>query len=112
LPVLPIPPELGVLIDAPGAEVRATLRTGIADGSLGTAHRNVMINLLARVRPDGLGEIASELSAIEPVSGPHELAAGLADLARTRASMLVELTAPVAQNDVDDDGAGRTTDDR
>ena len=112
LPVLPIPPELGILIDAPGADVGATLRAGMADGSLGTSHRLVLANLIARVRPDALVEIASELSAIEPVSGPHELAAGLADLARTRWSMLAELTPRAAAHDVEADSAGRTVDDR
>jgi len=64
-------------------------------GVLGTAHRNVIVNMLARIAPDGLGAIAGELEQVSPAAAAHGLAASLADLARTRRAMLDELTVSV-----------------
>ncbi len=91
LPDLPIPPDLARLIGSPGAESGRVLAGAIEDGSLGAAHRAVLVNLVARVRPDALGDIAEVLSAVDPLSPGHGLASVLADLATTRARMLDEL---------------------
>jgi hypothetical protein len=55
------------------------------------AHRAVLVNVLARTRADGLGEIASALEAVDGGSIGFPLASVLADLARTRQRMLDEL---------------------
>lgn len=91
LPALPIPPDLEALLTAPGTESSATLRSAIETGALVHAHRAVLINLVARMRTDALGEVAAALEGVEQSSPGFALAAVLADLAATRRSMLVEL---------------------
>ena len=76
---------------AAGGDVGDTLLAGLSAGSLGPAHRVVLVNLLARARPEGLLDIAARLDRIGPSMSCHALAASLADLARTRAAMLGEL---------------------
>lgn len=93
LPDLPIPPELRELIERPGAETGRTIAEALASGALAIAHRSVLVNLLARVRPDGLTDIARALGRIDPGSPTHGFAASLADLATTRRRMLDELDA-------------------
>jgi hypothetical protein len=51
----------------------------------------VLVNLVARMRPDALGEVATALEAIDGSSLGFALASVLADLARTRQRMLDEL---------------------
>ena len=92
LPVLPIPPDLAVLLTAPGEESGRALRAGIKSGQLGPSHRAVLVNLLARVRPDALLDLAKELEAVDQTSPGYGLAIVLADLAKTRHQMLDELT--------------------
>ena len=94
LPVLPVPPDLAELAREPGERVGEVLADALATGALGTAHRNVMVNMLARVASDGLGAIAGELERVSPVAAAYGLAASLADLARTRRAMLDELAVP------------------
>ena len=91
LPTLPIPPELDALRLTEGGAVGAALAGMLADGSVGVAHRAVLVNLIARVPCDSLGPIVRALDAVDPMAPHHSLAASLADLARTRAAMLDDL---------------------
>jgi hypothetical protein len=52
----------------------------------------VLVNLMARCRPEVLDDAATALGAIDPMSPSAGLALALADLARTRSRMLCELT--------------------
>ena len=92
LPALPIPPELARLTDDPGEQIGAALAGSLAAGTLGPAHRNVIVNVVARVPPDTLVAIAEQLDRVSPNAPSHGLAASMADLARTRRVMLDELT--------------------
>lgn len=94
LPTLPIPPELEPLLLANGAAVARQLAAAIDSGTLVHAHRAVLVNLVARMRPDALGEVATALEAIDGTSHGYPLASVLADLARTRQRMLDELGRP------------------
>lgn len=92
LPDLPMPPDLSPLLAASGAEVGGTIAVGLEDRAFGEAHRAVLINVVARCRPDGLVDIADVLDAVDPMSSGRGLASVLADLATTRHRMLDELT--------------------
>lgn len=91
---LPIPPELASLLDRPGAEVGGVIARALEERSLVEAHRAVLVNLLARCAPDGLGDIADVLGAVDARSAGHGLASVLVDLATTRQRMLEELAPP------------------
>ncbi len=92
LPALAVPPELAELLVADAHTLATTLATAFASGRYGAAHRAVLVNLLARCRPEVLDDAASALAAVDPMSPSAGLALGLADLARTRARMLSELS--------------------
>ena len=92
LPELPIPPDLAALLTTPGAESGRALRAGIESGQFGPSHRAVLVNLLARVRPDALVDIATEFETVDQTSPGYGLAVVLADLAKTRHQMLDELS--------------------
>ena len=94
LPELPIPPELAQLLTASGAEAGGVLAVGLESGQLVHAHRAVLVNLVARMRPDSLTDLAEVLLAVDPHSSGHALATVLADLATTRHRMLDDLSAP------------------
>ncbi len=98
LPVLPVPPDLAELAGEPGDRVGEVLATALMTGALGPSHRNVIVNMLARVAPDGLTAIAGELERVSPTAMAHGLAASLADLARTRRAMLDELGPPLVSS--------------
>ncbi len=89
---LPIPPDLEPLLHADGGLVARQLTGAIEDGLLAHAHRAVLVNLVARMRCDALGEVASALEAIDGRSSGFALASVLGDLARTRQGMLDELS--------------------
>ena len=91
LPALPIPPDLEPLLLADGDQVADQLARAIDVGTLAHAHRAVLINLVARMRPDSLATVAGALEAIDGASIGFALASVLADLARTRQHMLDEL---------------------
>ncbi len=91
LPALPIPPDLEPLLSTEGAVVARQLAGAIDTGVLVHAHRAVLINLIARMRPDALGEVAAALESVDGASIGFPLASVLADLARTRQRMLDEL---------------------
>ena len=92
LPDLPIATGLVGLLTAPGPESGAALAELIRSGELGAPHRAVVVNLLARVRPDALASIAASLESIDQAAPGYGLASVLADLAITRHRMLDELT--------------------
>lgn len=92
LPELPIPPELSELVDAPGAESGALLSASIEAGAFGPPHKAVLVNLIARMRPDALADLAAVLDSVDPMSPGHGMATVLADLATTRHRMLDELS--------------------
>ncbi len=92
LPPLPIPPDLEPLLHADGDVVARQLAGAIDGGMLVHAHRAVLVNLVARMRPDALGQVASALESIDGGSLGFALASVLADLARTRQRMLDELS--------------------
>jgi hypothetical protein len=92
LPVLPIPLDLEPLLFADGDHVARSLAVAIDSGSFAHAHRAVLVNLVARMRPDALGTLATALEAIDGSSIGFPLASVLADLARTRERMLDELS--------------------
>ncbi|MGB0114967.1 MAG: hypothetical protein WBP59_17235 [Ilumatobacteraceae bacterium] len=92
VPDLPIPGELVSLLGADGVAAGHRLATSIDRGELVHAHRAVLINLVARVRPDGLAEIERALGGVGETSIGHALASVLADLATTRRQMLDELS--------------------
>jgi hypothetical protein len=91
LPELPISPELEPLLTAPGAESGGVIAVGLERGALGASHRGVLVNLLARLRTDALGDLADVIDAVDPASPGHGLATVLCDLATTRRRMLAEL---------------------
>ncbi len=93
LPALPIPPDLEPLLHADGDVVARQLAGAIDAGLLVHAHRAVLVNLVARLRPNALAEVATALEAVDGTSLGFPLASVLADLARTRQRMLDELGA-------------------
>lgn len=93
LPALPIPPDLEPLLSADGDVVARQLAGAVDAGTLVHAHRAVLVNLVARLRPDALGAVATALEAVDGSSIGFALASVLADLARTRERMLDELRA-------------------
>jgi hypothetical protein len=92
LPPLPIPPELDELLSAPGSDVGRSIGVGLESGQLGEPHRAVLVNLVARMAPDGCADAADVLNAVDPHSSGYGLATVLADLATTRSRMLDELS--------------------
>lgn len=92
LPPLPIPPELDSLRAHAGDDIGRFLAGALDGGTLGVPHRAVLVNLIARVPADSLDAIARHLDDVDPMAPLHGLGASLADLARTRAAMLDELS--------------------
>lgn len=92
LPSLPIPPDLEPLLFADGELVGRQLVAAIDSGTLVHAHRAVLVNLVARMRADSVGAVATALDAVDGASTGFALASVLADLARTRGRMLDELS--------------------
>jgi hypothetical protein len=91
LPGLAVPPDLLSLLDAGADVVVPAVVGGFRDGAFGVAHRAVLVNFVARARPDVLLPLASALAAAELPHTGAGLAASLAELAATRAHMLEEL---------------------
>jgi hypothetical protein len=88
---LPVPPELAVLLHRRGAEVGGSIAGGLEERTLTEAHRAVLVNVVARCAPEGLGDLAEVLGAVDRHSAGYGLASVLADLATTRMRMLDEL---------------------
>ena len=79
-PDLPVSPELVPLLAAEPDAVVTAIAGGLAGGDLGPPHRAVLVNFVARCRPDTLHPLAEALRTLD---GPG-LAHVLADLAATR----------------------------
>lgn len=90
LPELPVPPDLAELLTADAHTFVQRLVSGFDDRVFGAAHKAVLVNVVARCRPAVLLDAAAALDATRV-----GLALALADLARLRHRMLVELGAPV-----------------
>ena len=86
VPELPVPPELAELLAADAHTFTARLIPAFDAGAFGPAHRAVLVNLIARCRAAVLVDLADELQRTG-----IGLALALADLARLRHRMLVEL---------------------
>jgi len=91
LPALPIVPELEALLLAKPADAARTLASGLANAQFTTAHRAVLVNLLARMSPASLPAVAKAIDRVDPSSPSIGLAFALADLAHLRHHMLTEL---------------------
>jgi hypothetical protein len=90
-PSMAVSPELQPLLAAEPDAVLAAIADGLASGALGAPHRAVLVNFVARCRPDALAPLAEALRAVDgPAVGLAHL---LADLAATRHEMLEELAA-------------------
>ena len=90
LPELPVAPELSELLGVDAHTFVQRLVPPFEAGAFGPAHRAVLVNLVARCRPAVLLDAADALER----TGAG-LALALADLARLRHRMLIELGAPV-----------------
>jgi hypothetical protein len=91
LPELPIPLDLEPLLHAPAGDAAWVIAAGVEAGRFGSAHRAVLVNLIARMPADTVPVVAEVLDAVDPAAPGAGLASVLADLARTRARMLDEL---------------------
>lgn len=86
VPELPVPPEFAELLAADAHTFTARLIPAFDAGAFGPPHRAVLVNLFARCRPAVLVAVADELERTG-----IGLALAMADLARLRHRMLVEL---------------------
>ena len=64
---------------------------GVVDGTFAAAHRAVLVNFLARMRPEACRPLAVALREVDPPQTVVALVHLLADLAETRHQMLEEL---------------------
>lgn len=86
VPELPIPPDLELLVPLDAHSFSTRLADGFDSGVFGPPDRAVLVNLIARCRPAVLVDAAG---ALDRTGVGHALA--LADLARLRHRMLIEL---------------------
>jgi hypothetical protein len=91
LPGLAVPPELHPLLTAAPAAVANAVAHGFTGGTFTFAHRHVLVNFVARCRPDALAPLADALRGLDPALSTGGIAHSLADLADTRRLMLEEL---------------------
>jgi len=91
LPALAVPPALLPLLSARPAPVVAGVVGGFVDGTFGLTHRAVLVNFVARARPDSLEALSAALGGEEVPMQHAGLAHSLADLAATRRQMRQEL---------------------
>jgi hypothetical protein len=91
VPPLAVPPELAELLAADAHTFSSALAAAFNAGRFGAAHRAVLVNLVARCRPEVLHDAAAALGTVDPMWPSAGLALSLADLARTRHRMLEEL---------------------
>jgi hypothetical protein len=78
-------------LTAPAEPVVTALVGGLGNDSFGLAHRAVLVNFVARVRPDVLDALAAAFGGDDVPEHNAGLAHSLADLAATRHRMLQEL---------------------
>ena len=90
-PPLPVPPSLVPLLTADTDTIVPMLVGGVLDGTFAAAHRAVLVNFLARMRPQACRPLAIALREVDPPQTVVALVHLLADLAETRHQMLEEL---------------------
>ena len=91
LPELAIVPELQALQWASPKQAAHTIARGLSSGVFGISHRAVLVNVVARIQPASLPALGEAIGGVDPSSPAIGLAFALADLARLRHQMLVEL---------------------
>lgn len=91
LPELAIVPELVPLLTAPAAPTARALADGLSSAQFGSAHRAVLVNLLARMDPASLPAVGQAINRVHSSSPSIGLAFALSDLAHLRHHMLTEL---------------------
>ena len=91
LPALAIVPDLLPVLSASPRQAARTIAGGLSSGVLGISHRAVLVNLVARLKPSSLPEVGEAIGQVDPSLPTIGLAFALADLARLRHQMLVEL---------------------
>jgi hypothetical protein len=91
LPPLAVPPDLEPLLVADAHTFVSRLLPGFHEGRFGASHRPVLVNLVARCRPEVLPDAAGALDTVDPWSPSSGLAHLLADLARSRTRLHTHL---------------------
>jgi hypothetical protein len=91
LPGLAIPPNLVPLLAGPAEPVVTAVIGGLGDGTFGFTHRGVLVNFIARSRPDVLAPLAAALAGDDVPEHNAGLAHSLAELATSRDQMRQEL---------------------
>ena len=91
IPPLAVAPQLAGLLDAGADLVVPAVIDGLAGGTFGATHGPVLVNFVARARPDTLEALAAALVSADVPATLGGLAHSLADLAATRRRMLEEL---------------------
>jgi hypothetical protein len=94
LPELAIMPELLPVLWASPKQAAHTIAGGLSTGVFNVSHRAVLVNVVARINPSSLPEISEAIGRIDPSQPTIGLAFALADMARLRHQMLVELETP------------------
>ena len=107
----PLPPDLAPLVTAPATTVVAVLADGLTAGRLVNRHRPVLVHLIRRLPVEVLAPLADGLSRAASNPSTLGLAMSMADLARTRAALIVELpvVGPPAAIDLTSNTIGSTT---
>jgi hypothetical protein len=90
-------PDLVPLLAVDADELARALVEGLDRGRWLPRHRPLLARLVCRVDPAALPRLVDALGGEVRTPSAVHLAADLADLARTRADMLAELTAPNAE---------------
>jgi hypothetical protein len=94
-----VPARLEPLLDGPADPLAAALVAGLTSGEFRWSHRAVLLNVVARARPEGLADIVATLSRGREARGaddadvaPLALWEALIELALVRRAMLDELS--------------------
>jgi hypothetical protein len=91
LPELAIVPDLLPVLWASPRQAANTIAGGLSSGVFGLSHRAVLINVVARINAASLPALGEAIGHVDPAQPTIGLAFALADLARLRHQMLVEL---------------------
>ena len=94
LPELAIVPDLLPVLWATPRKAASTIAGGLSSGVFGVSHRAVLVNLVARIDPASLPALGEAIGHVDPSLPSIGLAFALADLARLRHQMLIELETP------------------
>jgi len=106
----PLPPDLAPLVGAAPADVIGTLVDGLSRGRLANRHRPVLVHLVRRLDPAILAPLAEALSRAGTNPSTLGLTMSLADMARTRAAMITELTESATDEQNEQNEQNGTTD--